>query len=132
MAGGGRRLRVLRLPHCGRSVHGPSGDGVLRQPSRRKIGGKMTAQHTPGPWIWSEDGLRGEDDDVLTRREYEGMWLTHGPNREANARLIAAAPDLLEAVRLLVYSADAKAYQAGRAAIAKATQSPDDQAQNHD
>jgi hypothetical protein len=41
--------------------------------------------------------------------------------REGNARLMAAAPDLLEAVRLLVFRADAEAYQVGRAALAKAT-----------
>jgi hypothetical protein len=85
----------------------------------------MTAQHTPGPWEWrgdeggwflvpgvlaicNTDGTPG--DDVIDR---------------ANARLIAAAPDLLAALEGLFLLLDAgslyepQAY-AARAAIAKA------------
>ena len=54
--------------------------------------------HTPGPWIWSDDfrGLfgAGEWNAVLDYAFTEGMWLGHH-NKEANARLIASAPDLL-------------------------------------
>lgn len=64
----------------------------------------MTTQHTPGPWharvhstyshIWGPDG---------TKRGCIGSVNLHGDTsreeREANARLIAAAPELLEALR---------------------------------
>lgn len=57
------------------------------------------AKHTPGPWSWGENynGLYGSgpESEVLTYATYEGMWLSHVDQREANARLIAAAPDLL-------------------------------------
>jgi hypothetical protein len=62
----------------------------------------MSAKHTPGPWIWGDDfmGLygAGPDNEVLSHASYEGMWVSYGPCREANARLIAAAPELLEAL----------------------------------
>ena len=59
-------------------------------------------QHTPAPWEWAENynGLTGPDqEEVLTYQTYEGMWLSFGVSQEANARLIAAAPDLLEALQ---------------------------------
>ena len=59
-------------------------------------------QHTPGPWIWGENyrGLygAGPDNEVLAFAPYEGMWLGYGPAKEANARLIEAAPKLLSAL----------------------------------
>lgn len=54
-------------------------------------------QHTPEPWHISKrrDGrdmlVYGSDDFEIARVCY--------PNRDANARLIAAAPELLEALR---------------------------------
>ena len=106
----------------------------------------MTAQHTPGPWV-----VGPVDDTVVTHlgadgRRYEvaavegdyndpDQW----PVMEANARLIAAAPDLLEAAKQALWHigsdddrlamADADKWKtdewqaAGllRAAIAKAT-----------
>ena len=66
------------------------------------------SQHTPGPWIWGKDydGLygAGPDNEVLTYASYEGMWLAYGSHREANALLIAAAPDLLEALREMYHA----------------------------
>ena len=63
----------------------------------------MTTKHTPGPWIWA-DGYRGlygagPDNAVLDYVGYEGMSLGV-KNDHANARLIAAAPMLLEALIL--------------------------------
>ena len=65
----------------------------------------MSAQHTPGPWFWDEEpgmdcnlvGANGEK--VLSWYEYEGMGFSifDKDTDAANARLIAAAPDLLEA-----------------------------------
>ncbi len=53
--------------------------------------------HTPGPWAWGVGyrGLGTAHDEVLQWEAYEGMWLAYNDSREANARLIAAAPDLL-------------------------------------
>ena len=83
------------------------------------------AEHTPGPWevipnddarswdVWGPDlSIEAPICDVLS---------------EANARFIAAAPDMLEALELcikefkgLAGAAAVAAYNAGKAAIAKA------------
>ena len=65
----------------------------------------MKGQHTAGPWTitrGSHDGalyvIAGSDPsraEVIAHR-------TTCPNWEANARLIAAAPDLLEALKALL------------------------------
>ena len=62
------------------------------------------SKHTPGPWTWGEsyNGLygSGKDNEVLRFAPYEGMYLDWGSkSRDANARLIAAAPELLEALK---------------------------------
>lgn len=104
------------------------------------------AKHTPGPWWW--DGAPGQsnlrcgdpsecesDSSVIRYEPYEGMWLSrYGSADEdaANAKLIAAAPDLLEALRWYVENDDTNVQQDGNefytaglrraeAAIAKAT-----------
>jgi len=69
------------------------------------------AKHTPGPWEW--DGRVWQYDE-----QEEAPWLVQAPwhdikskavlsgsircNTEANARLIAAAPDLLDALRSML------------------------------
>ena len=59
----------------------------------------MTTQHTPGPWTTSslpngtEWTVSIDDGDMLAD-------LTGCPNEQANARLIAAAPDLLAALQI--------------------------------
>jgi hypothetical protein len=85
--------------------------------------------HTPGPWKYGHAGFGfwvGPDWDqphvcIVGDRSRE----TDAPNRE-NAALIAAAPDLLAACRLLLSSAHD--YQTGiadaEAAIAKAEGRP--------
>ncbi len=62
----------------------------------------MNAKHTPGPWALDRSGVK-----VLDPREKSEYVLAnvHGASireLEANARLIAAAPDLLEALEALV------------------------------
>ena len=63
----------------------------------------MSTKHTPGPWIWEDEhrGLfgAGPDNTVLDYASYEGMCLHWNNRRDANARLIAAAPDLLDALK---------------------------------
>lgn len=107
----------------------------------------MGAQHTPGPW--AEDGYdvtSGRRRFVVARVEHisisrawqdenDGHWGSGGDashrdvpddERVANARLIAAAPTMLDALRDLctAYAAcngeDHPAYNAARRAIAKA------------
>lgn len=70
------------------------------------------ATHTPGPWMGQEDGRFGTklvttaDDNrrYLVATVYSGSVTFddkhHQPETDANARLIATAPDLLEAVRM--------------------------------
>jgi hypothetical protein len=88
----------------------------------------MSAKHTPGPWIWADHhrGLfgAGPDNAVLNHEPYEGMWLGH-ERKDANARLIAAAPELLEALQMVVRGygitfQDAAIRDFARDAIAKA------------
>ncbi len=61
------------------------------------------AKHTPGPWRVTESNLRKVVSDSLDgfdplagENVIGGAWT--GPRAYANARLIAAAPDLLEAL----------------------------------
>jgi hypothetical protein len=98
----------------------------------------METKHTPGPWQASENGFLR-----MGVRDASGAWMTYkagedymGPKQlEANAKLIAAAPDLLEALECLkrevILSDVDMAYidthfkpwiEKARAAIAKATE----------
>ena len=91
----------------------------------------METKHTPGPWIFDAtlkcDGSFGGS--YIVSNNAKRTWPLAEVYREDNARLIAAAPDLLEALKALV--ADLKPYMGqGRmddkirnaiAAIAKAT-----------
>jgi len=93
--------------------------------------------HTPGPWQVIEDNHddyeeghiaieadeAGRDVAVVVSTNPESQ-VDLSPEEWANARLIAAAPELLEALRLLVMldqsSIDDGDWQRARAAIAKA------------
>ncbi len=84
-----------------------------------------TTKHTPGPWIAEHTSVRTEGEGSFRRIAYmEG----NNPADEANARLIACAPDLLkalsdlcEAYRITPSGAEHHAYKQARAALAKAT-----------
>lgn len=89
----------------------------------------METNHTPGPWthcpgqdtIWAKDG-----ELLVARTEYTRREMAVNEDN-ANARLIAAAPELLEALTELAALADftrpteRAAWIKARAAIAKAT-----------
>ena len=83
----------------------------------------MSAQHTPGPWHTAGDQgvqIRSQRDQIAK------VWTMRGNEWKANARLIASAPELLEALQaVLANSLDSKgladAHKQARAAIAKAT-----------
>lgn len=107
--------------------------------------------HTPGPWSWSKDRFRGgysglfgpaDEPVVYPQCENDGdsgaAWFnTDGDAGEetltdANAKLISAAPDLLEALSMAItrlreieicsdISIPNELREAARAAIAKAT-----------
>lgn len=55
--------------------------------------------HTPGPW---HVGPHYKSDVESQHGRICDCGITRGPNGEANARLIAAAPDLLEALKEMV------------------------------
>ena len=85
--------------------------------------------HTPGPWLISyhhEGGTQIAIDDepgMQGERDYDLATVTHGdPDElEANARLIAAAPELLEAlIRCEACTTNDEVGRQARAAIAKA------------
>jgi hypothetical protein len=59
--------------------------------------------HTPGPWRFhSETGFIGSDHGyVPIATPFQETWQTGKPQAVANARLIAAAPDLLAALEAL-------------------------------
>jgi hypothetical protein len=69
-------------------------------------------KHTPGPWSWGRDVDEAinvyfdDDGDGIPDAE---VFASDAPddNSEANARLIAAAPDLAEACRELIAAIDA-------------------------
>lgn len=57
-------------------------------------------KHTPGPWVYGRDGITGPDG---RRIEATGLALILGARSQddvafQNARLIAAAPDMFEAL----------------------------------
>ena len=95
---------------------------------------------SPGPWEWTHESVRGNEWESL----YDPGGIpviethTHGVT-DGNARLIAAAPDLLTALEAYVKDNDGYCYRCerendhasfcpipqARAAIAKARGSPD-------
>ena len=78
----------------------------------------MNTQHTPGPW-YVANGVQIRSD----KHQVAKAWSFAGKTGEANAQLIAAAPDLLAALHGVVRVADRATdeFDAARAAIFKAT-----------
>ena len=60
-----------------------------------------TTRHTPGPWDWTafNHGLCTVTHDKGSGIENDCELIAQGYMGEANARLIAAAPDLLNALK---------------------------------
>ncbi|HGH4619155.1 TPA: hypothetical protein ACJIWO_000198 [Enterobacter cloacae] len=75
-------------------------------------------KHTPGPWYWDSEGLGSKDVLVF------GKGYPFEMTSEANKRLIAAAPDLLEALQACLgwvnNGVAREAHEKARAAISKA------------
>ena len=87
----------------------------------------MSTQHTPGPWrlAWVPEGVK-----PIVQRGKEGWFEVCGMSAErerADAHLIVAAPDLLEALQYMLAVCPAinhqgeEAHQQASAAITKAT-----------
>jgi type VI protein secretion system component VasF len=78
-------------------------------------------KHTPGPWTLIDDYGRF---DVDSARHNVCSVSNHDPRHEANARLIAAAPELLAALKELCSAPNKKrperVWEEARAAIVKA------------
>lgn len=96
----------------------------------------MTVKHTPGPW-WIESGpdidlrnhvgISASRHGLLAQVVWKMQDDDRSPRCEATAHLIAAAPDLLEALEKFVKYAeecndDSFELDHARAAIAKATE----------
>lgn len=58
----------------------------------------MTSQHTPGPWYVTPDACAVYEKDGLGYRADTICHIVGHPFTRANARLIAAAPDMLAAL----------------------------------
>ena len=69
---------------------------------------EMEAKHTPGPWIIAVTAksfqIRGHNPEALITTMNSGVNAPVG--QEANAHLIAAAPELLEALKGLIWLSD--------------------------
>jgi hypothetical protein len=86
------------------------------------------SKHTPGPWVAKDDGvgpyiMAGEIDIAMAVGPFSYDYMELEVN--ANARLIAAAPELFEALQrcaalLSRYPKHDDAWRQARAAIAKA------------
>jgi hypothetical protein len=79
--------------------------------------------HTPGPWHWDVDPLENRTPDVLVDKDSRAVMVANWKGSEADARLIAHAPELLAALEAVVAFSGAHGgpYAEARAAIAKAT-----------
>lgn len=85
----------------------------------------MSTQHTPGPWfVAKETDLQESDGNVVVSPngwEIRPDGYQKLGDEMADLRLIAAAPDLLEALQSMVNHLTDDDYEIARAAIAKAT-----------
>jgi hypothetical protein len=101
----------------------------------------MSAKHTPGPWeilehCWSDASIRSTDDYVVCSLNIrhvatEATQAMCEDRMDADARLIAAAPELLEALKIIASGGSeqfnwsmTKAEELARTAIAKAEGGP--------
>lgn len=87
------------------------------------------SKHTPGPWHVESADSDGANVVAIAQVAWCGTNGSYGRDAsqtisakeaKANARLIAAAPDLLEALEELLYARTDKAEQMAHVAITKA------------
>ena len=61
----------------------------------------MSSKHTPGPWWIEKDGSAENNNEVNVVNGSDGTMIVYGQANDADARLIAAAPELLDALQYL-------------------------------
>lgn len=67
-------------------------------------------KHTPAPWVMHAKSISGAYQITgATDGSLRIATVTNAPNDEANARLIAAAPELLEALKAMTERAESMA-----------------------
>ena len=89
----------------------------------------MTSKHTPGPWIFYKASSSDRGENYGIKASPPNYWVIPPLNiSPADARLIAAAPELLEAltvlsdwVESLISDNECRPLENARAAIVKAT-----------
>jgi hypothetical protein len=70
----------------------------------------MNTQHSPGPWTEWQSGIFDVDGNIIATISEDGQWnWIEGSNVEcapggANARLMAAAPELLDVLKALMHA----------------------------
>lgn len=75
---------------------------------------RKVLQHTPGPWF----AMFGPEDSWKIESKDQNIAKTLSDNHEANAHLIAAAPDLLEAAKAFIApSHTASTWEAAKEAL---------------
>lgn len=67
------------------------------------------AKHTPGPWIYTNWGKDGDEANIRAKDGENTLHIgvVSFRNVDANARLIAAAPELLEALESILKTLNA-------------------------
>jgi hypothetical protein len=68
-------------------------------------------KHTNGPWTFSETGLIGAGPQFLHIAQTVNTGMGHAAT--ANARIIAAAPEMLNALRIALRGLENACHQAG-------------------
>lgn len=65
----------------------------------------MTTKHTPGPWTVSDNHGKRYIEPVGDNEPVAMICRGHADSYSANAHLIAAAPELLEALEIMIVGA---------------------------
>ncbi len=70
-------------------------------------------KHTPGPWAYCDDGeiYHADEDGVLPRIATIDMDNVSPEQAEADCRLIAAAPDMLAALKVVAGSGNFRCFE---------------------
>jgi hypothetical protein len=77
----------------------------------------MNTKHTPGPWAVDEKNGTTVKSGILFVADCDGMGdVTRQETSRANARLVASAPELLQALKACAFIVESIAHMQGREA----------------